>query len=68
MARWSLLMSKYPDLNQLDILLAEGIADNLKFITAYFSYDALCSVGAEFVHDMYFHVARTILRGYAKSR
>jgi len=61
MARWSLLMSKYPDLNQLDILLAEGIADNLKFIMAYFSYDALCSVGVEFVHDMYFHVANTIL-------
>lgn len=58
--RWARLKEEYPSLPELKILPASGIAGHLEFVKAYFDYDALVSMGAEFVHDVTAHVAHTI--------
>lgn len=58
--RWALLRKQNPNLPELKILPAAGIASHLDFVKAYIDYDALVSTGAEFVHDVAIHVRATV--------
>lgn len=58
---WETLREKDPSLPKLNIATADGIADDLAFVTAYLNHDVLLSTGEEFVHDSLAHVIPTLL-------
>jgi hypothetical protein len=60
-ARWEDLRSTHPELPKFDIISSEGIADDMAFVEALFSHDALLSDGKEFFHDQYAHLVPTLL-------
>lgn len=60
LTRWDGLRETRPELPQLNILSSEGIADDISFIQAFCTHDALLSSGAEFVHDHLAHLIPVI--------
>lgn len=61
LARFEKLRETHPHLRALNIISSEGIASDMDFVKAYIAgYDALLSIGTEFVHDHIFHVIPTI--------
>lgn len=54
--RWEKLREKDPTLPKLDIISSEGISDDMAFVEAFFTHDALLSTGKEFVHDHHGHI------------
>ncbi len=60
LARWDKLREARPELPSLRILASKGIADDLSFVRAFFTHDALLSTGKEFVHDHLSHVITTL--------
>ncbi len=67
-ANWKKSQEDCPELPSLDIVSSDGIADDIEFVEAYFSHDALLSSGKEFIHDSIFHVLPLLTQiGYLRS-
>lgn len=56
LARWEKMRETTPELPRIKIVPSEGVADDLAYIEAFLSSDALLSNGKEFVHDSTVHV------------
>lgn len=67
---WKHLQSVHPEMQlpPLDVLEADGIADDLAFADAYRDHDSLLSTGAEFVHDQTIHIMTCIDRMFRGKR
>jgi hypothetical protein len=61
LAHFEKLRESHPHLRALNLISSEGIASDMDFVRAYIKgYDALLSLGTEFVHDHLFHLIPTI--------
>jgi len=61
LVQWDQLKQEKPDIPDLDIVSSEAIADDLDFVEAFFTHDALLSSGKEFIHDHTAHVIPTLV-------
>ena len=60
---WALEGYKVPS---LDVVSSEGIANDLEYVEAFFTHDALVSSGEEFIHDSLIHLLPALKYWFVK--